>query len=157
MADYIKWLRSKVGHETVFLNFSVGIIRNKEGKFLMNRRGDSNLWGFIGGCMELGEDFEETLRREIYEETGLKQLLNIEKFGTYTWSDFVYPNGDQAQPIEHWFVCDAGAEVDLTYTDEETLELRWIDLAHLDVTLFNKNHLKVIEDYNNNYVHKKII
>lgn len=157
MADYIKWIREQVGHEKIFLNFSVGIIRNEKGQVLMNRRGDSNLWDFIGGCIELGEDFEEALRREIFEETGIRQLSQIEPFGTYTWRDFTYPNGDVTQPIEHWFTCQLDEKVDLSYTDEETLELRWIDLENLDVELFNKNHLKVIEDYKKKYVHPKII
>lgn len=151
MADYIKWIRSKVGHDPIFLNFSVGIIRNAEGKVLMNRRGDSNLWGFIGGCIELGEDFEEALRREAFEEIGIQTLKNCESFGCYMWKNFKYPNGDVTQVVEHWFVCDAD-EVDLSYRDEETLELRWIDLENLEVELFNKNHLKIIEDYKKKYV-----
>lgn len=151
MADYIKWIRSKVGHEPIFLNFSVGIIRNKEGKVLMNRRGDSNLWGFIGGCIELGENFEEALRREIFEETQIKDLKILDSLGCYTWPNFTYPNGDVTQTIEHWYLCEAD-EVDLSYKDEETLELRWIDLENLDVELFNKNHMKIIEDYQKKYV-----
>lgn len=146
MADYIKWIREKVGHAPIFLNFSVAIIENKKGQVLMNRRGDSNLWGFIGGCIELGENFEEALRREVFEETGLENLNIRCSFGCYTWPDFTYPNGDVAQPIEHWFICEAD-EIDLSYTDEETLELRWIDLEKCDVELFNSHHLKVIEDY----------
>lgn len=151
MADYISWIRSKVGHDAIFMNFSVGLIRNKEGKILMNRRGDSNLWGFIGGCIELGENFEEALRREVFEETGISDLKNIKPLGTYTWKNFVYPNGDVVQAIDHFFVCDAD-EVNLDYKDEETLELRWVDLEHFDVELFNPEHMKVIEDYKKKYV-----
>ena len=30
--DYIRWLREKVGHDLVFLNFAGGCIRNERGR-----------------------------------------------------------------------------------------------------------------------------
>ena len=30
--DYIRWLREKVGHDLVFLNFAGGCIRNERGE-----------------------------------------------------------------------------------------------------------------------------
>ena len=53
--DYIRWLREKVGHDLVFLNFAGGCIRNERGEVLLQRRADRDLWGFPGGAMELGE------------------------------------------------------------------------------------------------------
>lgn len=45
----------------------------KEGKFLVmhNNGVKENLWELPGGRMEFGETAEETLRREMLEETGL--------------------------------------------------------------------------------------
>ena len=45
----------------------------KEGKFLvMHNKGiEENLWELPGGRMEFGETAEETLKREMIEETGL--------------------------------------------------------------------------------------
>ena len=65
--NYIKWIRGKVGHETIFLNFVGGCIRNSEGKFLLQKRSDKNKWGFPGGAMELGESASDTAKREIKE------------------------------------------------------------------------------------------
>ena len=44
--DYIRWIRSKVGHETIILTFAGGCIFNDQGAVLLQRRRDSNKWGF---------------------------------------------------------------------------------------------------------------
>ncbi|ADK04622.1 MutT/Nudix family protein [Bacillus cereus biovar anthracis str. CI] len=50
MANYIKELREKVGHDYVFLNFAGGCVFNKEGEVLLQKRGDFNAWGFPEGA-----------------------------------------------------------------------------------------------------------
>ena len=75
--DYIRWIRSKVGHEKIILTFAGGCIFNDQGKVLLQRRGDSNKWGFPGGAIEPGETPEMV----------------------YTDPDITYSNGDQAQSI----------------------------------------------------------
>ena len=73
--DYIRWLRSKVGHEKVILVFAGGCIFNDKGEVLLQRRGDFGKWGFPGGAVERGETPEMAAIREVKEETGLT-LLN---------------------------------------------------------------------------------
>jgi mutator protein MutT len=48
-----------------------GIVVNDEGKVLVIRRRDNGHWEPPGGILELGETFEEGVRREVYEETGV--------------------------------------------------------------------------------------
>ena len=48
--NYIQWIRSKVGHEKIILTFAGGCIFNERGEVLMQRRGNSNKWGFPGGA-----------------------------------------------------------------------------------------------------------
>ena len=69
--DYIRWIRSKVGHEKIILTFAGGCIFNDQGEVLLQRRGDSNKWGFPGGAIEPGKTPETTAVREVKEETGL--------------------------------------------------------------------------------------
>lgn len=78
------------------------IIRNKEGRILLQERTDRNQWCLPGGCQELAETLEETALREIYEETGIKLelkdlfLINVvsgeSRKNTYNLGDIVYNN-----------------------------------------------------------------
>lgn len=48
------------------------IVVNSEGKILLHRRSDNNLWALPGGAMEIGETLGQTAVRETREETGLE-------------------------------------------------------------------------------------
>ncbi|MBY0202332.1 NUDIX domain-containing protein [Paenibacillus cucumis (ex Kampfer et al. 2016)] len=50
------------------------IIRDHAGKILLQRRSDYGDWGLPGGGMEAGEQIEETMIREVKEETGLEVI-----------------------------------------------------------------------------------
>lgn len=89
--DYIRWIRSKIGHEKIILAFAGGCIFNDQGKVLLQRRGDSHKWGFPGGAIELGEAPEMTAVREAKEETGLEVSIG-KLIGVYTDPDIIYPN-----------------------------------------------------------------
>ncbi|MEG0309211.1 MAG: NUDIX domain-containing protein [Clostridium sp.] len=69
--NYIQWIRSKVGHEKIIISFAGGCIFNGRGELLLQRRSDSNKWGFPGGAIEIGETPQMAAIREAKEETGL--------------------------------------------------------------------------------------
>lgn len=146
--DYIKWIRSKVGHEKIFLNFAGGILVNKNNEILLQRRADKGTWGLIGGAMELGESAVETLKREFKEETGLdiqvKSLL-----GVYTKYTDSYPNGDEAQTLLVLYLVGITDGSFITgYTSDETLELGFFSLSDLEkMPLVNKQHQDMINDF----------
>ena len=121
--DYIRWIRSKVGHEKIILTFAGGCIFNDQGEVLLQRRGDSNKWGFPGGAIEPGKTPETTAVREVKEETGLDVSVG-RLIGVYTDLDMVYPNGDQAQSIVIAYELKIkGGE--LCCDQNETLELKY--------------------------------
>lgn len=61
--NYIGWIRNKVGHEEILLNFVGGCLFNEKGQVLLQRRQDKNKWGFPGGAMELAESAEVAVKR----------------------------------------------------------------------------------------------
>ena len=141
--DYIKWIRSRVGHEKIILIFAGGCIFNEKGEVLLQKRGDSRKWGLPGGAIELGETPQMAAIREVKEETGLD--VEVKKLiGIYTDCDLEYPNGDKAQSICIAFELNViGGHM---YCDEkETLELKYFSLDNLP-EVFCKQHEDILCD-----------
>ena len=135
--DYLRWLREKVGHALVFLNFAGGCIRHERGEVLLQRRADRDVWGFPGGAMELGESAQAAAVREIREETGL-EVEPEGLIGIYTDYYDEYPNGDKAQTILFFFELKVvGGR--LSERDHETLELKWFPPDKMP-PLVNRQH-----------------
>ncbi len=142
--DYIKWIRSKVGHEKVILIFAGGYILNSEKKVLLQRRGDSGKWGFPGGAIELGETPEMAAIREVKEETGLNVTVG-EVLGTYTDCNMSYPNGDLAQSILMAYELHL-VDGQICVDGRETLELKWFSIEGEKPELFCQQHDEMWDD-----------
>lgn len=141
--DYIKWVRSKVGHEKIILVFAGGCIFNEKGEVLLQRRYDSNKWGFPGGAIELGETPQMAAIREVKEETGLDVEVN-NLIGIYTDCSMEYPNGDKAQSILiAYYLNVLGGK--MFCDQEETLELKYFSLDNMP-ELFCKQHEDILCD-----------
>lgn len=143
VANYIKELREKIGHDYVILNFAGGCVFNEFGEVLLQKRGDFNAWGFPGGAMEIGESAAETAIREIKEETGYDVEID-ELIGVYTKYFQTYPNGDQAQAIVIFFrfsIVGGNKKID----GDETLDLKFFPLDKMP-PLFNKQHEDCLQD-----------
>lgn len=141
--NYIQWIRSKVGHEKIILIFAGGCIFNEKGEVLLQRRGDTNKWGFPGGAIELGETPEMAAIREAKEETGLD--VEVGKIiGIYTDCNMEYASGDKAQSIVIAYELKVvGGE--LFCDREETLELKYFPLDNMP-ELFCKQHEELLEE-----------
>lgn len=71
-----------------------------EGKMVVVYNGKKNTWGLVGGTIEEGETFEETLIREIKEESNM-EVLKFSPIGYQKVTDT--RNGDQFYQLR--YVC----------------------------------------------------
>jgi 8-oxo-dGTP diphosphatase len=69
-------------------NFHLGIkalIRNSKGEYLLLKtnkaRIDKEYYDIPGGRIKRGEDIINTLKREVFEETGINEISNIKELG----------------------------------------------------------------------------
>ena len=131
MADYILDLRKAVGRRPLLQTGAGVIVVDASGRILLQRRSDNGCWDYAGGSMELGEETEETARRELLEETGLT-ARRLELFGVFSGKDmhYIYPSGDEVYNIDVIYTCrDYAGE--LTPQRGEVDELRFFDADSL--------------------------
>jgi ADP-ribose pyrophosphatase YjhB (NUDIX family) len=143
--DYIKHLRSMVGNEKVIMVVAGAFVFDKENRVLMQKRSDNGQWGFPGGFMDLGESVQDTARREVYEETGLK-LEELELFGIYSGPQYdkTFSNGDQVSLVLISFICKQFSG-ELVESNEESIQNIFYSLNELPENIFTE-HKMLIDD-----------
>lgn len=149
---YIEEIRSLVGHRPINLTGSIVIIKNKDGKILLQERDyPEGVWSFPGGMAELGESCEETAIREVKEETNLL-VKNLKLFGVYSGKNYKCraKNGDE------WYVTviaymteDYSGE--LKINDSESKQLVWLGKDELPEH-FGKSQKQILLDYVKKYM-----
>jgi len=136
-------LRRHIGHERWVMPGAAALIRDQAGRVLLQRRGDTGEWGLPAGAMELRERLDQTVIREVREETGL-EVKPARVVGVYSGSDFnfTYPGGDQVKAVSTLFDCrSAGGE--LRADGVESLEVRFFSPD--DLPLLAPRHLRRIQ------------
>lgn len=102
----VKYLRRFTGPDTLIWPAASACIRDEQGRFLLQHRGDNRQWGMPGGAMELGERIDQTLVREVREETGL-EVEPVRLIGLYSDPSYAitYPDGNRTQVVVAFFDC----------------------------------------------------
>lgn len=124
---------------------AAAIIVNNEGQILLQSRADRDKWGLPGGCQELGERFQDTVLREVKEETNLDvkeedlELIDIVS-GASRRND--YPNGDVVINNTALY-CIRKYSGELKW-DSESKNMKFFDLDNLPE---NQNDPDLIEVY----------
>ena len=135
-------------HKFVLLqDGAAAIIVNEKGQILLQSRADRDKWGVPGGCQELGEKFEDTVIREVKEETNLDVTENnLELIGIVSGNSRrnEYPNGDVVINNTALY-CIRNYSGELKW-DSESKEMRFFNLDNLPV---NQNDPDLIEIYKN--------
>jgi ADP-ribose pyrophosphatase YjhB (NUDIX family) len=148
MNDYVAQMRTIIGKDLLFTVGCGCIIVNTEGMILLQKRKDQNNWCIPGGVMEVNEFFEETVRREVYEETNLT-LHSIELFGVYSGPSCYkeYPNGDKIYSVQIIFYSD-NFNGELIQEGAESFEHKFFTRDALPTPL-NSNQASFILDWAN--------
>lgn len=101
------------------------VVADAEGRILLQRRRDNDLWALPGGGMEMGDSLPGTAVREVKEETGLEvEITGL--VGTYTDPRHIiaYTDGEVRRQFNVCFTARVtGGE--LAISDEST-ELRFV-------------------------------
>lgn len=135
-----------LNHKFVLLqDGAAAIIVNNNGQILLQSRADNDRWGLPGGCQELGERFEDTIIREVKEETNLDITEeNLELIAVVSGNSRrnEYPNGDVV--INNTVLyCVKNYSGEIKW-DNESKEMKFFDLDNLPQ---NQNDPDLIEIY----------
>jgi 8-oxo-dGTP diphosphatase len=136
----------------------LGIIKNKKGEVLLSLRDDPKFpgahlkWDLIGGKVEMGESLEETLIREIKEETNLK--IKIKKFLPHT----ICKNWDFPDYFQHTLLfCYECKKVSgkLKSNDKKIKELKWVktkEALKMDLIFSAREYLKFLRKIDTSFL-----
>ena len=112
----------------------VGVFIFKEGSFLMQQRKGahgSGSWSVPGGHLEFGESFEETVRREVTEETTLR-IKNI-RFGAVTNDLFA---DEDKHYVTIWMISDYESGTEYITEPDKCIGQAWHTFDDLPSPLF---------------------
>lgn len=141
-------------HKFVLLqDGAAAIIVNEQGQILLQSRADRDRWGVPGGCQELGERFEETVIREVKEETNLdvrEEDLHLISLVSGKSRRNEYPNGDVViNNTALYLIKNYSGELKW---DLESKEMKFFDIDNLPKNLIDAD---LIETYKND-IKKKV-
>ena len=112
----------------------VGVFIMKDGKFLMQQRHGSHgegTWSVPGGHLEFGEQFEDTAKRKVKEETNLA-IKNI-RFGAVTNDYF---DEENKHYVTIWMLSDWASGKERITEPDKCLSQAWYTFDNLPSPLF---------------------
>ena len=144
-------LDERIRHIPFIQTGAAVIIRNEEGKILLQERTDRNKWGLPGGCQELGENLRQTAVREAYEETGIEldsnKLILIDTLSGESRRNS-YPNGDIVYNNTSLYLADITNNYKLK-GDSETKRLEFFNTNDVPENLMDKDLIQAYINYIN--------
>ena len=135
MGEYIKDIRAVIGNQTLVLACTCIYVFNRNRQILMQHRTDNHLWSCPGGIIEIDELVDVSAAREVREETGLVVSdLKLVGVASGPGMRYTYPNGDDVSNVSIIYAAQVETGT-ATRTDEESHELRWVDLPVSGISL----------------------
>jgi 8-oxo-dGTP pyrophosphatase MutT (NUDIX family) len=144
ISDYLRALRSRIGHDLALLPSVSVLIWDDDGRLLLMQEAQTRRWQTIGGMVDPDESPWDAGRREALEETGLHVRLDRLRAALGGPGYRVhYPNGDLCSYVASVF--DATVEHgELTTDDDEVMDLRWFEperITELDLDPLSRHLL----------------
>lgn len=139
---------------------SCGIIK-QEDKFLIMKVNKTSYYHIPGGHIEIGEDSERAVIREIKEEIGCEvketKLFAIQE-------NFWVRNNKQCHGIEFYYIIKPEKEftmknyekIEIDKGEEKLLEFKWVtleELKYIDLRPANIRDILITEKYLNGLIH----
>jgi len=129
------------------------ILRKESGKPLflllhypsLNHRADKEYWDLPKGHIEKNEDILETVRREIFEETGLKEVNFIEGFKETIKYFFKWEGKNILKFVTYYLVETKTEEVKIS---PEHIGFRWLPFEEALKQLTFKNAKEILKKAN---------
>jgi len=132
-----------IGKKELPLRLGVGVVvLNKENKVFVGKRKDNpvNKWQMPQGGVDNGEDLVGAMKRELSEETGIKNIKILKEIDG--WSEYELPDyllgkiwkGKYRGQKQKWFVVKflgSDNEINLETKNPEFIEWQWIDIDGL--------------------------
>lgn len=136
ISDYLRTLRTKVGHDLLLVPSVTALIFDEEGRVLLLKHSNGGVWVAPGGSIDPDESPQEAVIREVWEETELR-VEPVALCGVFGGPDFRvrYDNGDEVAYVMAVFECEVVSGTPRADGDE-TLEARYFakeDLADLNL------------------------
>lgn len=144
--SYFGQIRALVGHRMLKVPGMRIIMENDEGEILLQLRSDALKWGLPSGLPEEFENISQTVKREVFEETGLM----VSEFFPWGFASsietdvFVYPNGDVIHNYSLAFYTDQW-EGELNADGGETLKLGFFKPTELPEMI--PNHSLTVQKF----------
>ena len=126
--DFIVRLRERIGHDLLWLVGATAVVFDGD-TVLLVKRADNGKWTPVTGIVDPGEHPSQTAAREVLEETGVDCVVEALAWVSVT-ERIVYPNGDQAQYLDHTFRCRYLGGV-AHVADDESSQVGWFHLDEL--------------------------
>ena len=107
------------------------VITDDDGRLLLAKRTDNELWTIPGGTMKPGETIAETAVREVKEETGIDvEVVSLVGIYTNPWHVVEYSDGEVRQQFSVCFACRyVGGE---PATSDETSEVGYFSPGEIE-------------------------
>ncbi|MCH7321562.1 NUDIX domain-containing protein [Solibacillus sp. MA9] len=135
------------------------LIKDSKGRILLQKRSDYGDWGLPGGAMEPGESIEETMIREVREETGIS-IKEYDFLSVYTGKRMMYkyPDGNEVVFVmflfevkidEQGMLLNDGKTLGYQDKNNESLTLEFFEEGQIDIEQISIVQRPIFEDMRN--------